>query len=59
MTARKKKGVSCFVSGILFLLIGGVFFATEATPDWVPTMIQVVGAVGGIFGFSFVFPDTD
>lgn len=59
MTARKKRGITSGVSGILGLVIGVVLFAFEATPSWIPVVIQSVSTVAGILGFSLVYPDFD
>ena len=59
MNTRKKKGIVCLVSGIIFVVGGLLLFTQTATPSWFPTAIQIIGAIGSIFGFTFVYPDTD
>lgn len=59
MTARKKRGVGFLISGAVFAAMGGIFLGTEVTPDWVATVIGVVGLVANALGFVTVFPDTE
>ena len=59
MENRKKKGIASIVSGVVFIVFGAILIATTETPDWVPVGLQLLGAVGSILGFVFVFPDTD
>ena len=59
MTDRKKKGIGFLISGSVFLAIGGIFLGLEITPDWVGTVVGIVGLVANALGFSTVFPDTD
>ncbi len=59
MTARKIKGVSVGVSGLLGLVAGAVMFFFEATPDWLPIVFQSIGAVLSILGFTIVYPDRE
>ena len=59
MTARKKKGIGYCISGAVFLAVGGVFIGLETTPDFVSLLIQGVGMIAGLLGFTTVFPDTD
>jgi len=58
MTPRKRKGIASAITGALFLVTGGVLFFAEASPDWLPLMIQAIGMVAGLFGFKVVYPDT-
>lgn len=57
MTPRKKKGLGSIISGAIFIVVGIIIYTTTATPAWVPTALQLIGTVGGILGFVFVFPD--
>lgn len=59
MTDRKKKGIGFLVSGSVFVALGGIFLALPVTPDWVGTVIGIVGLVANALGFTTVFPDTD
>lgn len=59
MTARKKKGLFTMIGGAIAIAIGGILVATTATPDWVATVLLVIGLVGDVLGFTFVFPDHD
>ncbi len=59
MTDRKKKGVGFLISGSVFLAVGGIFLGLEVTPDWVSTVIGIIGLVGNALGFKTVFPDND
>jgi len=59
MTARKTKGISTGVSGLLGLVAGAVMFFFEATPDWLPIVFQSVGAVLSVLGFTIVYPDKE
>lgn len=58
LTARKKKGIGFLVGGLAFLAAGGVFIGLTATPDWLNLAFMVIGAIGNVLGFTFVFPDT-
>jgi hypothetical protein len=57
LSDRKKKGIGFFVGGAAFIAAGVVFFLATTTPDWLATVFQVVGAIGAILGYTFVFPD--
>lgn len=57
MTPRKKRGIGFLISGLLFLLVGGVLTWTTNSPEWVDVTLQVVGALANVFGFVIVFPD--
>lgn len=59
MTARKKKGIGFLVSGIAFLVGGGIFLGVDVTPDWLGTVFGIIGMVGNALGFGTVFPDTE
>lgn len=57
MTARKKKGLGTMISGGIFIAVGAIIAFTTATPEWVPTVLSVIGLVGNALGFGLVFPD--
>lgn len=57
MSPRKKKGIGFFISGIVFVVVGGVFVFAEATPEWVSAGMGLVGLIAEFFGFKTVFPD--
>ena len=59
MTTRKKKGIGFVISGVVFLGVGGVFIGLDATPQWVALIVQAVGLLAGLLGFTTVFPDTE
>lgn len=59
MTPRKKKGVAAFVSGALFVIVGGFMMWATETPDWVGQAISIVGIVAEFLGFGLVYPDVD
>lgn len=59
MTARKKRGIGLVISGVVTAVVGGIFIGTEATPEWVALVVQGVGMIAGLLGFTTVFPDTD
>ena len=59
MTPRKKKGVASFVSGALFLIVGGFMLWATETPEWIGQALQIVGIVAEFLGFSLVYPDVD
>ena len=59
MTPRKKKGVASFVSGALFLIVGGFMLWATETPEWVGQGLQIIGIVMEFLGFSLVYPDVD
>lgn len=59
MTVRKKRGLGSIISGVIFIGVGAVVYATTVTPDWLPLIIQGIGAIANIVGFALVFPDTD
>ena len=57
MTRRKKWGILTLVNGSLLIFIGILVFSTSATPVFVPVVIQALGVLFDLFGFSLVFPD--
>ena len=57
LAPRKKKGIGFLIAGLAFLAAGGVYIGLDVTPDWLAIMFLAVGAVGGVLGFSIVFPD--
>lgn len=57
MTDRKKKGIGFLISGAVFVAFGGVFIAIPATPDWLGTVVGIIGLVANALGFVTVFPD--
>jgi ABC-type uncharacterized transport system permease subunit len=59
METRKKKGIGFMISGVVFLGVGGALFGIEATPDWLPIVVQGIGLIANLLGFSTVFPDVD
>jgi len=59
MTPRKKRGIGYIVSGVVFVGVGGVLFGTEASPEWLAIVVQGVGLIANLLGFTTVFPDTD
>jgi mannose/fructose/N-acetylgalactosamine-specific phosphotransferase system component IIC len=59
MAPRKKKGIGFLVSGLVFLLVGGVFTWTAQTPEWLDIALQIIGALGNVLGFAIVFPDRE
>lgn len=59
MTPRKKRGVGYIISGVVFVGVGGVLFGTDASPDWLPVVVQGIGLIANLLGFTTVFPDTD
>ena len=59
MTVRKKRGLVTIISGIIFIGVGAVVYTTTVTPDWVPLIVQGIGAIANLVGFVLVFPDTD
>ena len=59
MTPRKKRGLGTMISGGVFIVIGIIIVTTTATPDWVPTVLTIIGLVGNALGFTLVFPDHD
>lgn len=59
MTDRKKRGIGFLISGVVFAVVGGIFLGTEVTPDWVGTVVGIVGLVANALGFVTVFPDTE
>jgi len=59
MTSRKKKGIGYIISGTVFLGVGAAFLGFETTPDWLALVVQGVGLIANLLGFSTVFPDTE
>lgn len=59
MTARKKRGIGFLISGVVFAVVSGIFLGTEVTPDWVGTVVGIIGLVANALGFTTVFPDTE
>ena len=59
MTDRKKKGIGLGIGGALSIIAGVVLFVTTNTPEWVPTVISLVGLVAGALGFKIVEPDVE
>jgi len=59
MTDRKKRGIGFLISGIVFVVFGGVFIGIPATPDWLGTAVGIVGLVANALGFVTVFPDNN
>jgi ABC-type uncharacterized transport system permease subunit len=59
MEARKRKGIGFMISGVVFLGVGGALFGTDVTPDWLPVVVQGIGLIANLLGFTTVFPDTD
>jgi len=59
MSDRKKRGVGFLISGIVFVVTGGVFLGVEATPEWIAQAIAIIGLVANALGFATVFPDTE
>lgn len=59
MTPRKKRGIGYIISGAVFIGAGGVLFGTEVTPDWLPIIVQGIGLIANLLGFTAVFPDTE
>ena len=59
MTDRKKKGVGFLISGIVFAGVGVAFISATATPEWIGTVIVLIGVVANALGFKTVFPDTE
>lgn len=59
MASRKQKGVAAFVSGALFLIVGGFLLWATETPEWVGQAVQIIGIVAEFMGFSLVYPDVD
>ena len=59
MTDRKKKGIAAIIGGSVAIGIGVVLVAFTQTPDWVPIILQLVGAIADVFGFKLVYPDSD
>lgn len=59
LTPRKKKGIGFLISGGVFVALGGVLIGLPTTPDWVGTIIGIVGLVANALGFTTVFPDNN
>lgn len=59
LTPRKKKGIGFGISGLAFLLAGGVFYFVPTSPDWLVPTLGFIGTVAGFFGFTTVFPDIE
>lgn len=59
MGGRKKKGISFGISGVAFLLAGGVFYFTNTSPEWLVPALNFGALVAGFFGFITVFPDVE
>ena len=59
MTGRKKKGIGYIISGAVFVAVGAVFMGTTVTPDWLALVVQGIGLVANLIGFTTVFPDTE
>ena len=59
MTERKKKGIGYIISGVVFIGVGGILLSTATTPDWVALVVQGIGLLANLLGFSTVFPDKE
>jgi len=57
MDTRKKKGIGYIISGTVFVAVGAVFVGLPATPDWVGVVVQGIGLIANLLGFTTVFPD--
>ena len=57
MDDRKKKGIGALASGVVSILIGVIFLVFDVTPDWLPTVLALVGAAANVLGFTLVYPD--
>ena len=56
MTARRITAWGFGISGALSILVGVVFFVTEVTPDWLPLILAVVGAIAPLLGIKISRP---
>lgn len=59
MSDRKKKGITFGISGITFLVAGGVFYFMPESPSWLVPALNLAALVTGFFGFTAVFPDVE
>ena len=59
MAPRKKKGIGYLISGGVFVGVGVVMVAFTATPDWLGIVVQGIGLIANLLGFTTVFPDTE
>ncbi len=50
MTDRKKWGLGCIATGVVFAIVGAVVFFTTATPAWLAPAIYIVETVLGVLG---------
>ena len=58
MTDRKKWGLGCIVTGVVFAAVGIVVFFTTATPAWLAPAIYIVETVLGVLGFALLAKPT-
>jgi hypothetical protein len=56
MTPRKKKGIGCIISGLVFVLVGIIFMVTQATPNWLNIVLAGIGWLGNTLGFILILP---
>jgi len=59
MTARKKRGIGTMILGVVTVGIGVTLMVSTQTPAWVNVGLTIIGTIGQIFGFAWVFPDAD
>jgi hypothetical protein len=59
MNKRKRKGIGFGLTGLVFLLAGGIFYFADTTPEWLPMLISIIGTIAGTLGFTFIYPDID
>jgi len=59
MTARKKRGISFFITGGVFIIFGAITTITLEDPTWLAFIPVVIGFFVDFFGFQVVFPDKE
>lgn len=57
MTRRKKWGILTVINGSFLIVIGILVFSTASTPIFLGVVIQALGVLFDLFGFSLVYPD--
>ncbi|KKL95649.1 hypothetical protein LCGC14_1852420 [marine sediment metagenome] len=56
MTPRRKTAWGFGISGIVSIAVGVIFYTTAVTPDWVPLVLAIIGAVAPMIGIKISIP---
>ena len=56
LTDRKKTALGFFITGLIFVAVGIIFWATAINPAWLTKGLLMIAALAEIVGIAILLP---